>query len=264
MLLQLPEESKDLIKGLFKKRQPNNPVLWAYLYSDIPGITYVDNVSAPSMVVCVTGFFNWTFVSDNADISRVEEMIQEICKTEYLQVVWNPLAVPQKPVKGLEAAIPRFEFIERHEVPRRETQADIRLIDSGLFEKCEWKDIQLLAYTTKENFLEKAFGFCVVEGEEVCCECYASFAADTFTELGVITAESKRRKGYASAACLRVIDETRKRGLTPTWSCDQDNLESVQLAQKLGFHSPLAYEFLYFPQMRREEEESADCADGRR
>lgn len=253
MLLQLPEENKHLVKGLFKKLQPNNSALWSYLYGYIPGITYVDNVSAPSMAVCVTGFFNWTFVCDNADISWVEETIQEICKTEYLQVVWNPTVVLQKPVKGLEAAIPRFDFTERHEVKRKEIQADIRLIDSGLFEKCEWKDIQLLAYTTKENFLSKAFGFCVVEGEEVSCECYATFAADTYTELGVITAESKRRKGYASAACLRVIDEARKRGLTPTWSCDQDNSESVNLAQKLGFHSPLEYEFLYFPQMRHEE-----------
>jgi len=92
MLLKLPEENKHLVKGLFKKRQFNNSVLWSYLYGDIPGITYVDNLSAPSMAVCVTGFFNWTFVSDNADISRVEEMIQEICKTEYLQVVWNLLS----------------------------------------------------------------------------------------------------------------------------------------------------------------------------
>jgi len=258
MLLQLPEENKHLVKGLFKKRQPNNSAFWSYLYGDIPGITYVDNVSAPAAAICVLSFFNWTFVSDNADIRWVEEMIQEICKTDYLQVVWNPSAVPQKPAKGLEAVIPRFEFIERHEVPRKKTQADIRLIDSGLFEKCEWKDIQLLAYTTKENFLSKAFGFCVVQDEEICCECYATFNADTYTEMGVITAESKRRKGYASTVCLRVIDEARKRGLIPTWSCDQDNIESVNLAQKLGFHSPVEYEFLYFPQMRREEEKSAD------
>ena len=159
------------------------------------------------------------------------------------------MASPQKPVKGLDCAIPRFEFIERHEVPRKEIQADIRLIDNDLFEKCEWKDLQLSVYSTKENFLNKAFGFCAVENEEVCCECYASFAADACTELGVITAENKRRKGYAFVVCLQVIEEALKRGLTPTWSCDQDNLESVNLARKLGFHSPLEYEFLYFPQL---------------
>jgi len=63
MLLQLPEENKNLVKGLFKKRQPNNPVLWTYLNGDIPGSTYVDNVSAPEAAICVTSFFNWTFVS---------------------------------------------------------------------------------------------------------------------------------------------------------------------------------------------------------
>ena len=31
------------------------------------------------------------------------------------------------------------------------------------------------------------------------------------------------------------------------WACDEENVESVRLAKRLGFANPVEYEFLYFP-----------------
>ena len=31
------------------------------------------------------------------------------------------------------------------------------------------------------------------------------------------------------------------------WACDEENAESVRLANRLGFVNPVEYEFLYFP-----------------
>lgn len=250
MVFQLPEEKRDLVKGLFKKRQPNNSAMRCCLKGDIPGHFFVDDVNAPTKAVC---YFNWTwaFVSDDADVEWAEEAITEICKHTWLNVIWNTNDRPQKPQKGIEAAVPRLEFIgvkEGWSLPQTNLNAEFKFFDSEIFDKAMWKEDRLVAFGTKENFLNKAFGICAIQDGQICSECCASFQANGYTEIGAVTADNKRRQGFALATCSRVIDEILKRGMTPSWSCDVRNTESAALAKKLGFNEPVPYEILYFPQ----------------
>ena len=49
------------------------------------------------------------------------------------------------------------------------------------------------------------------------------------------TMPEHRGKGYALAAAVAVIHAALAAGLTPVWSCRQENVASVRLAESLGF-----------------------------
>lgn len=256
MLLQLSEEKKDLAKALFKKRQPNWSALWCCLNGTMPGKIYVDNLEAPAKAICVADW-SWTWCSDDADFHWIEDTLEEITRTAWLQVIWNPAERPQRPSKGLENINPRLEYVgiedEALAAAREKTGTSVdctefKPFSSELFDKCEWKDFHLWIYGSSENFIKKAFGVYAVQGEEICCEGEAAFAAQGYTEIGIITAKNKRRQGYGFATCVRLLEEIKKRGLIPIWACDVANPESSKLAEKLGFKNPLAYDFLYYPQ----------------
>ena len=55
------------------------------------------------------------------------------------------------------------------------------------------------------------------------------------TDIGVSTIEAWREKGFATAAASLVAQEIQASGKVPVWSCGEDNIASLSVAQKLGF-----------------------------
>lgn len=250
MLKQLPEEKKNLVTGLFKDRQPNNSALWCYFDGIMPGKTYVDDLENPTKAICQLDM-SWTYISDDADLKWIEETLREIIKTAWIQVIWAPSRRPEYPLKELGKIIPRYEYIKRNAPLAQPCDVEITPFTSELFDKLpeDYQKWHLQNYNTKEAFLKKAFGFYAVENGQVCCEAEAAFTANGFTEMGIYTFEPYRRKGYAFAACLHTLQELEKKGLKAIWACDVENVESVGLAQKLGFVNPVEYDFIFFPQV---------------
>ncbi len=66
---------------------------------------------------------------------------------------------------------------------------------------------------------------------------YSSYAGGI--EIEIDTREDHRRKGLAYICGARLILECCSRGLYPSW--DAQNLQSVALAEKLGYHFDHAY-----------------------
>lgn len=250
MLIQLPEEKKDLVVSLFKERQPNCSALWCYFTGIMPGKCYVDNLENPKKAICVLDM-SWTYISDDADFGWIEATLREIIKTAWIQVVWNIEKRPETPLQENEKriVIPRFEYIQRKSILEKPRTIDLQAFNADLYEKLPWKDFHNSVYGSRENFLNKTFGFYALENGQICSECEAAFIAKGFTEIGIITAENKRRQGYAFAACIRTLEEIDRRGLKPIWACDKDNPASIKLAEKLGFINPYEYDFIFFPQM---------------
>ena len=54
-------------------------------------------------------------------------------------------------------------------------------------------------------------------------------------DIGVSTLEAWREKGFATATASLVAQEIQTRGKVPAWSCGEDNIASLRVAQKLGF-----------------------------
>ncbi len=66
-----------------------------------------------------------------------------------------------------------------------------------------------------------------------------------YADIGVATDEKWRGRGFATAAASIVARRIHETGRTPVWSCGEDNLASLRVAQKLGFEevSRLTYVF---------------------
>ena len=68
---------------------------------------------------------------------------------------------------------------------------------------------------------------------------------DRYADIGVATDEQWRGRGLATAAASIVARRIQETGRTPVWSCGEDNMASLRVAQKLGFKevSRLTYVF---------------------
>ena len=64
---------------------------------------------------------------------------------------------------------------------------------------------------------------------------FTSYRTGDDLELGVETDAASRRLGLASAAAAAMLADVLAAGLTPVWSCREDNVGSARLAARLGF-----------------------------
>ena len=247
MLIQLPEEKKELIFSLFKKRQPNTSALWCYFDGILPGKTFVDDIESPTKAICQL-YMSWVYISDDADFEWIEDTLREIIKTAWIQVVWAHERGSKFPLVELGTVIPRHEYTQRKPVEQKTRDVEIKPYDSELYEKVPWKEFHERVYGSKENFLKIAFGFYAIENGEICSESEVAFSARGYAELGIITDDNKQHKGFAFAVCVRTLEKIDKRGLTAIWACDVENTPSMKLAEKLGFINPVKYNFIFFPQ----------------
>ena len=58
---------------------------------------------------------------------------------------------------------------------------------------------------------------------------------DRYADIGVDTNEQWRRRGFATSAASIVARQIQESGRIPVWSCGEDNMASLRVAQKLGF-----------------------------
>ena len=62
-----------------------------------------------------------------------------------------------------------------------------------------------------------------------------SAVTERYADIGVRTDEAWRKQGFATAAASMVAQRIQEGGRIPVWSCGEDNLASLRVAEKLGF-----------------------------
>jgi RimJ/RimL family protein N-acetyltransferase len=92
--------------------------------------------------------------------------------------------------------------------------------------------------------LEKGFGFCLVKEQELLSEAFAADAALGMIEIGTITGDSYRQRGYATLCCAQLIRECEARGYRTYWNCAKDNLASAGLARRMGYQSEKEFRYI--------------------
>lgn len=60
-------------------------------------------------------------------------------------------------------------------------------------------------------------------------------SSETYGDVGVHTLEAWRGRGFATATASLVARTVQERGLLPVWSCVEENVASLRIAEKLGF-----------------------------
>ena len=95
-------------------------------------------------------------------------------------------------------------------------------------------------------FHRRSPGICLMRGDEILCQAYAPWWGRGVTEIGAVTAEAHRRKGYAKMTCGYLARDCEALGFTTHWTCHASNAGSVKVAQALGFRSERPYELIEY------------------
>ena len=118
----------------------------------------------------------------------------------------------------------------------------IRKIDEPLYYACKnegWSKDLVSVYDGYEEYRELGMGYVILEGTTVISGASSYSSYRNGIEIEVDTRAEYRRKGLASVCSARLILECLDRGLYPSW--DAQNLWSVALSEKLGYHFDHAY-----------------------
>ena len=125
-------------------------------------------------------------------------------------------------------------------------------VDSRLLERTDLKNLNLVEDEMRserlsvEDFLEKSFGYCVVNEGAIAGWCMSEYNAGERCELGIATAEGYRRRGLATLTGRAVIREAVFRGMGEIgWHCYASNAPSVATAERLGFRRALEYPVIW-------------------
>ncbi len=93
-----------------------------------------------------------------------------------------------------------------------------------------------------EAFLQGSFGFCLVQEGELAGWCLSEYNTGERCEVGIATVERYRRRGYATAMALALVQHALGHGIVQVgWHCDAHNQGSIATALKAGFEKVADY-----------------------
>lgn len=116
------------------------------------------------------------------------------------------------------------------------------VIDEELFNRCmshEWCRDGVANYPDYDSYRRWGLGVVILKGDEIVASCSSYSGFRDGIEIEVDTREDYRRRGLAYACAAKLILECLDRDWLPSW--DAQNLMSVGLAKKLGYHFDREY-----------------------
>ena len=86
------------------------------------------------------------------------------------------------------------------------------------------------------HFMKRGFGFCTLHGKRIVSWSIADCVSGNACEIGIHTGEDYRRQGLATLTAAAAIDYSLSSGFKYVgWHCDEYNLGSIEVAEKVGF-----------------------------
>lgn len=221
-------------------------MIWSCVQG-VMGHLYTDSVQNPKSVMAVLGDFcffagaaNQELVSYKPDWCEQDFIIMTASSPEWFGVI-------EKVYGNRAKKVSRYAFKKEPEVFDKEKlrgfaesagrEYTLRMIDRKLFDHCrkqEWSRDFVSLFADYDAYQRTGLGVVALkEGEPVSgASSYSSYRGGI--EIEIDTKNEYRRQGLATACGARLIMECLERGMYPSW--DAQNLWSVALAEKLGYH----------------------------
>jgi len=250
-MYELAKSEFDKVRPIFQSIEDSRPIVFSVIEGNTPGRIFVERPDNPSIALLrfSGGELYLGGRADNESLNR-----------EIVDLVLNHLATPPHLlIFSFSDDWKRVldELLKDHGVSRviRNTFE----LDAGRFRAAHsgWRsrvpegfhlqpmDSQLalrsdpgldILWGGVDNFVARAFGFCVLRDDEIISRCSPVALGDRRFETGVNTAEKYRRQGFATLAGCAFIERCIEEGFLPEWGCYY-NTASKGLALKLGFVS---------------------------
>jgi hypothetical protein len=130
-------------------------------------------------------------------------------------------------------------------------------LNMSLPDGCEMRPVNAELYKrladydprTAESALQKGIGFCLMRGDEILCEAFATLLTANVMEMGVTTHKPYEGNGYGTLTCAHLVRACEAKGCETYWNCNQQNVASLKIARKLGYQTEKKYRLLYWSKL---------------
>ena len=114
---------------------------------------------------------------------------------------------------------------------RRLAAADIPLMEAATdaLQMGDWR------FGSAAVLLADGFAAGAIVAGELVAVGFTAARGERLADVGIVTREDWRNRGYSTAAAALVCADIQAAGLTPVWGTSTDNLASQRVAAKLGF-----------------------------
>lgn len=216
------------------------------------GTAWVDDVHNPTVAQITVGIF--VFYAGNCEAKEAEEMLNNLPEFTLAIVGTNEW---KKRIESIHAG--SIEKFQRYRFEKNINQLDqdlmkafisnlpseykLKKIDSEIAKDSflhELSEDFISQFDSIPDFLNRGLGFVLLHGEQIVCGATSFSIYDEGIEIEVATHPEYRRKGLATITASALILNCLEQGLYPSW--DGANIESVQLAEKLGYRLHESYD----------------------
>ncbi|MDO4336813.1 MAG: GNAT family N-acetyltransferase [Eubacteriales bacterium] len=243
--LQNPMAAKDLFAGW------EETLIWSCLQKVMGGI-YGDSAHDPASAMALIGDFCFLAGMPDTELAAYKP---ETCQQDFMIMVpqnqqWGELI--EQLYQGKAKKVTRYAIKKEPDVFDKEKlrqmtdtlspEYELKMIDEGLYHYCKehtWCRDFVSQYADYEAYRKYGLGVVILkDGVPVSgASSYTSYPGGI--EIEIDTKEEYRRRGLATICGAKLILECLQRNLYPSW--DAQNLWSVSLAEKLGYHFDHVY-----------------------
>lgn len=245
MVVKLNDTSK--VKDLFDGWQET--LIYSCMQK-IMGSIYVTDCDKPASAFAYVGCFG--FVAGEPDRELLENKPEGFSIIVPQSEAWTTL---------IEKVYPNARKVTRYAI-KKDTKFDtealqknidmlpngyvIKEIDSDLYDKCMEDPVTrdfVSSFADKKQYLDIGRGIVILKEDKIVSGASSYTRYNEGIEIEVDTVESERRNHLATIACSALILKCLEEHLYPSW--DAQNMNSVRLAESLGYefdHEYTAYE----------------------
>lgn len=215
--------------------------------NSLMGQAYVDDIDNPQIAFLIVRRF--CFISGNIDNSKLKELIDNNFK-EYILIPNDNIC------KSIDELYKNKIYkLERYSI-KKEVKFDllklrqyaqniskeftIKRIDDNLEKRI--KDENFIAIT--DDYKKYGIGFCCLNNDKIIGVASSNIFYKDGIEVNIKVKEDYRRKGIATALASKLIIACLEENKKVSW--DAANMNSVKLAQKLGFQYDSTYNIYTF------------------
>ncbi len=266
MMHGLEEREYEKVRPLFEELQWNL-IISAVIEGTSPGRVYVDRVEDPrtAFMCTVEGYYLAGSVNNDAFNTSLNKLIfsrifaGDTVRSDETDVAigfhpdsWRekmptifhgriPLTTPRRHYVCTELTMDRW----MDHVPKgfHIQRLDEKLLRVPLLEipeharnwmKTNWGSISA--------FMKRGFGYCTLHGNQIVSWSVADCVSGSACEIGIHTREDYRRQGLATLTAAAAVDYSLQSGFRQVgWHCDEYNLGSIGVAEKIGFRLERKY-----------------------
>lgn len=189
---------------------------------------YLKSLRFLSMMICTT--------------PELENLVKEIYQGRYVEqkrYSFTSESLDLGHLRTLVAKLPESYQIKPIDLP---------LAEKITAEKSNFTSTHLINFSSPRDFIERGFGFCILQGDEIVCLASTFTVSEKGIEIQIDTRDKHQGRGLATVAGAQLAIHALEQGLDPNW--DAANEKSSRLAQKLGYTPQDTYPMFVYVKFR--------------